>query len=652
MTKAKRALNTFATLLLVCFFCIMLTSCGETADIDTSGMLLVVYDGNGGYLGNKTAMVRKLYAPSGSKIPDYPVDYTTNQYTVPSLGLAMREGYQLLGWYANADYKLNPAGDYLKLEQAAGNGIYELSAEGTVVKKYISRENGPYVFISFEEPAAPEEGEEPTANTYVFLKNDPEAPEEERFALSNGAGFYICNGEETFMEIDDDALRAAYQKAYEARQFSESEAKTNSGYLIYDDLAADYQALFNGVERFVYTFGEATEADAGLDHYRLVDGYIYLYSLFIEDEKGDFVEEAGQFVKATETSAGQRYSVNDTCVFTADTTAGMDRYDGAMEYWDFANDRVTEDLCQKEGEGENEHYVMTLYAHWEKKASVNFHYNNGTGQVDTMTRYLLADNITYTPIAAGKVIGKKEIVPAYAGHTFVGWSKSEEEYIPWNFDTDLFPEGVNEMDLYAYYVEGTYERLTNASALSKIGSKPDGRYLILGDFDLSGKELSASPFGLNEDKPFTGEIRAFGSKITFSYAVKAKNSQIGSDQRIGAALIPLAGDGAVISGLTVEGKVTMAGLTKSTLDEVTRLKLYASGVIGTAEGEVRVEDCHVTLQAASKTDTALKNTAYIYDITLGDVVAYGSVKAEGCSAEIDSSALKGNIKISENKLSD
>jgi hypothetical protein len=96
----------------------------------------------------------------------------------------------------------------------------------------------------------------------------------------------------------------------------------------------------------------------------------------------------------------------------------------------------------------------------------------------------------------------------------------------------------------------------------------------------------------------------------------------------------------------------MAGLTKSTLDEVTRLKLYASGVIGTAEGEVRVEDCHVTLQAASKTDTALKNTAYIYDITLGDVVAYGSVKAEGCSAEIDSSALKGNIKISENKLSD
>ena len=653
MTKARHTITIFITALMMCLFCMLLTSCGKSIDIDTSGMLLVIYDGNGGYLGTKTATARKLYTHPGSKIPDYPMDYATSQYTVPSLGLAMRDGYQLLGWYANADYTLNPEGDYLFLKQADGNGIYELSAEGTFVKKYILRENGTYVYIFLEEPAEAEEGEEPAENTYVFLKNDPEAPEEEQFAPSNGTGFYICNGDATFTEIDDDALRAAYEKAYEAKIYSEGEAKANSGYLIFDDLTPEFKELYDGVDRYEFTFGEAAEEDAELDHYHINDGYIYIYSLFLEDEKGAFVEENGQFVKATAESTGQRYSLNENCIFAADTTAGMDRYDGAMEYWDFASDRVTEDICTKEGEGEEALYVLTLYAHWQKKAAVNFHYNNGTGQVDVMTQYLLADNITYTAIAPGKVIGKKEIIPGFAGHTFVGWSQSEEEYIPWDFVNGLYPEGETELDLYAYYVEGEFTRINSATTLNKIGSNPAGNYLILGDFDLDGKELSASVFGLTEETPFTGKIYGFGSTITnFTYAVKAKNSQVGNSSKIGCALVPYAGDGAVISGLTVEGNVTMTGLTKSTLDMVTHINLYASGIVGTAEGDVLVEDCHAKLTVEPKKDTALKSEAYIYDIALGDVVAYGKVKAEGCTAEIDGSALKGNIKISENKLSD
>ena len=161
-----------------------------------------------------------------------------------------------------------------------------------------------------------------------------------------------------------------------------------------------------------------------------------------------------------------------------------------------------------------------------------------------------------------------------------------------------------------------------------------------------------------KDKYFFGTVRntliyGFGSTITnFTYAVKAKNSQVGNTSKIGCALIPYAGDGAVISGLTVEGSVTMTGLTKSTLDMITHINLYAAGIVGTAEGDVFVEDCHAKLTVEPKKDTALKSDAYIYDIALGDVVAYGKVKAEGCTAEIDGSALKGNIKISENKLSD
>ena len=120
MTKARHTITIFITALMMCLFCMLLTSCGKSIDIDTSGMLLVIYDGNGGYLGNKTATARKLYTHPGSKIPDYPMDYATSQYTVPSLGLAMRDGYQLLGWYANAEYTLNPEGDYLFLKQADG----------------------------------------------------------------------------------------------------------------------------------------------------------------------------------------------------------------------------------------------------------------------------------------------------------------------------------------------------------------------------------------------------------------------------------------------------------------------------------------------------------------------------------------------------
>lgn len=651
MTKTGKAMKILVSSLLLCFICIILTSCGKTTDIDTSGMLLVVYDGNGGYLGNKTATVRKLYAQSGSKIPDYPIDYSTNQYTVPSLGLAMREGYQLLGWYATADYKKDPEGEYLKLTQADGNGIYELSSEGTYVRKYIVKEDGEYVYISMEEAPAPEEGEEKKTVTYIFLKNDPDAPAEERLALANGAGYYICNGQETFTEIDDDVLRAAYEKAYAEKVYSESEAKANSGYLIYDDLNNTLKALYEGIEHYEYTFGEATDADAGLDRYKIADGYISIYTLFLENEKGAFVEKDGQYVKAEEGEEGQRYAVNDTCVFTLDTTEGMERYLGEMDYWDFAEDRVTEDVCVKEGEGDDALYVLTLHAHWEKKAAVNFHYNNGTGQVDVMTRYLLSDNITYTPIAPGKIIGKKEIVPTYLGHTFVGWSKSETEYDPWHFDTDLYPEGTTELNLYAYYVEGVYERINNINNLSKIGANPEGKYIIAGDFDFGGKEISSSIFGLKEDTPFVGEILGYGSSITnFVYAVKGQNSQIGTGLKIGCALVPYAGDGAVISGFTVEGKVTMNGIAKAIMDDVVHIPLYAAGIVGTAEGNVTIEDCDVTLTVASKSEKALKSDAYVYDIAIGDVVAYGTAKVSNCTAKIDSTGLSGNIKVTENKL--
>ena len=73
------------------------TTGSETADY--SDMLLVVYDGNGGFLGNKTHTTRKLRVMPNSKIPKYTSDYEPDPYKVSSLGVAIRDGYSLKGWY-------------------------------------------------------------------------------------------------------------------------------------------------------------------------------------------------------------------------------------------------------------------------------------------------------------------------------------------------------------------------------------------------------------------------------------------------------------------------------------------------------------------------------------------------------------------------
>ncbi|MBO4277913.1 MAG: hypothetical protein J5925_05915 [Clostridia bacterium] len=644
--KAKRLFAILLFVIMMFSVVAVLSSCAGGKDIDTNGMILVIYNGNGGYLGNKAAQVRKLYCVPGSKIPDYPTDYVTNQYTVSSLGLAMHEGYNLLGWYSNADYAPNSKGAYIKLALEEGNGVYELSAEGGYVRKYVASETGDRIFVYMEEaPKAETEegGEAPAPVSYVFLQNDPEAPEEEQISVE--PGFYICNGEETFTEIDDDNLRAAYEKAYAAKVYTESQAKSASGWLICEDLNADMQTLLAGLPRYIYTYAEASAEDKDLDHYALVDGYSAVYGLFVEDENGAYVESEGNFVKYTSGDA-QRYSVVDGCVFTNETTAGMQRYNASMEYWDFANKPVTEEDCVWDGEK----YVLNLYAHWEKKNTVYFHYNNETEQVDEMTKKLLDDKVTYRGIASGETIGKKEIVPGYAGHTFVAWSKSATELDPWDFENDLFPDGTSELHLYGYYVEGTYTRVFSMSGLAAIANDPAGKYLIVENIDFGGKELNASPFGLSDGQEFAGEILAYGMKIyNFTYSFKGKNNQANDENtKVGAALIPLA-SGAKVSGLDIEFNVKASGIAKAVGDNL-KAYFYVSGLFGTAKDDCEVTDCRIKVKAEAASAKALESEKFTYIFSVGDFAAYGkeNVRAKGCEASVDYSGLKGSVEITEN----
>ena len=628
---------------------LLLTGCGARSDIDTTGMYLVIYDGNGGYLGNKAAQVRKLFCSPGSKIPDYPVDYTENQYTVSSLGLAMRDGYQLLGWYSSATYKEDAAGEYIYLSLEDGNGVYEDRADGKYVRNYIKDENGDYIFVFVESAPAREEGA--PAPTYIFIapNTDENAPD-----IGIEPGFYVCNGAATINDIDNDELRNAYQQAYDAKTYTKAQAESRGGWHLVSELSREDAELYAGLPKYIYTFTEAGEGDEALDHYELVSDHASLYSIFTEDDGGDFVFYAGNYEKLNgeeEHDAGTRYSVNDKYVFSADTTKGAVRFEATMDYWDFANRVVTEDDCTWDGEK----YVLTLYAHWEKKNTIYYHYENGTGKVDESTKKLLADNITYIPLIPGDTIGKKEIVPLYVGHTFVCWSKTQDEYDPWDFANDVFPTDSTELHLYAYYIDGEYTRVSTVKGLSEVGKKPSGKYLLVNDINLSGTEYTSSPLGLSENVVFTGEFISFGHKITgLTYKLSPSKKNVGSDDVLGIALFPRV-CGAKIEGVGVEATFVISGLSSKEEPAYKEdIKLYCGGLIGTVletsgdvSGKTTVTGCTADLTVKPKTASALNSSAYRYVIDIGDIIVYGdeNTLASGCSSTVDYSQLKGSLHV-------
>ena len=617
MSHVKNSFNKVLLLLIMAVFIGVLAGCTGGTDVNYDDLYSVIYDGNGGYLGNKTSTVRKLQVAEGSKIPKYFQEYTQDSYVVSSLGLATRQGYNLKGWYleSNAQYAENPLGAYVFLDTEDGNGTYKIDEEGLYVYGYVLDVEGTLVFINVEELS---EDDDPLTAEYIYFNG------------SNGYGFYVYDSED-----------AAHVDIYEVDGgYAPSELTTyGSAYLVFAELSVAEQELFVDVPKYKQAFYEYTEADAGLTRYTYESGYVYYETMFIEDENGDYaLTDDGYVIYDSENPAHldlTRYTIDDRYVFTTsvtyETPSDLPRYNASITYWDFENTRVTEDI--------------TLIAHWERKLTVN--YIQKSGQITVITKKLNEDNTASIDLVAGEVIGKLETVPVYSGYTFVAWSKSETEFDPWDFETDVFPADSTELNLYAYMIEGVYTRITSTSGLAKVVLNPNGNYVLVTNLDFDGQVFSnASPLGFtlktavnSEIIPFTGQFLAMGYKLSnFTLAVQNTQKTINADAGVVvvSALFPYV-QNATISGVVLDNVsailTTAAGATSVVCD------LGAAALIGTPlDGNTVVTDVHVDI-----TFTATTADVIGYPVYVGDVVARGSefVTITGSTATIDYSAITG-----------
>lgn len=598
MVKNKFIKKSF--LVLAIFVLILLiTGCkSKDIEIDFTDMHTVIYDGNGGFLGNKTARARKIKVYSLSKIPKYTTDYVNDPYVVSSLGKAMRDGYTLKGWYLeeNASYEKNPNGKYIYLKLNENNGIYNLDENGQYVLRYVENEQGEYIFIYVEE--APDDSD-PTTLEYVYFNG------------GEGFGFYLY-----------DSDNAEHVEVYENDGSYKLEQLINYGnsYLVYTDLTDDEKEQFIDLPRYNHEFVPYNEMDKGLDRYSLGSGYTEIDAMMEPNNNGKYVYINGQYELYDKNNSDHknitRFSIDVRYKFTPNeelsSPSKLTRYDATFIYWNFEENRVMKDI--------------TLKAHWVKKITVQ--YIEKTGQINEITTKLNENQTAQVELVQGELIGKREQIPQYFGYTFVGWSKSKTEYIPWDFSKDVFPAESDILKLYAFMIEGTYKRITTASDLLKVANDPTGNYVLCNDIDLSKSApfINRTPLGFiiptTEDGnriPFSGKFISLGYKIS-NFKLQVQNSQkiINANKGIEviSGLFPYV-QNATIEGLIVENAQVNIDTNKSKTNVI--CDLGSSGLIGIAlDGSTLIKNCQVEITFESLGDNTLDCFVYV-----GDFIAKG-----------------------------
>ena len=149
---------------------------------------------------------------------------------------------------------------------------------------------------------------------------------------------------------------------------------------------------------------------------------------------------------------------------------------------------------------------------------------------------------------------------------------------------------------------------------------------------------------MNDGQVFTGEILSYGKTISnFTLKLSPQKKYIAEGKTTIGALIPVA-SGAKISGLNVSFTISCDKI-KTMGDPETTVSLAVSGVIGKVEGDAAtlVKDCNADLTVKSATETAFaaSDTAYSYQITVGDLAAIGDATVENCASALHTEELTG-----------
>lgn len=612
----KNLLKKIPLLVAILMIVVLIAGCdiGGAKLPDLSERYTVIYDGNGGVLGNKTFTTRKLLVKPGSKIPRYVQEYTNkdDSYIVSSLSTAKRDGYTLRGWYREQDatYQLNENGSYIKLDVNEGNGIYTLNDQGNFVIKYNLDDEGEYVYITIEDapltamPSLP----------YVFYEN------------TNGYGLYIYDD-------NDVNHRTAYENL--ENRFTLKEIQdyigSTSTYYVYEyleDIFADldqeypeseetynkYKNILAKANRYNRVIVEYTEADTGLDRYSLNTGYIEVDAMMEERKNGNYVYQGNQYVLYDSKDADHqeltRYNIADRFLFTPtgaiDSPSKMDKYDISIDYWDFEVDRINEDTI--------------LRAHWVKKCTVLFTWINSGGNYETRSiTAKIGEQSKTIDYANGEPIGRLETLPTRNGWTFIGWSKSETEFIPWDFDKDVFPMGTDTMTLFGYMIFGSYKVVSTAEDLRLVATNPTGNYVLVNDIDLGGQVFTnTTPLGFsfakdNSVPSFKGEFIGNGFAIkNFTMVVENNNARF--DAKKVLALFPKT-ENAKIADLKVEDVILKIDNTSANPSD-----LGIAALVGEAVGTTVIDNVSVDITYQVVDGSKLLNV----NVYVGDIVALGN----------------------------
>ena len=679
--KSKLSKIIFIIYLILLF---ILVGCGNkeiTIEMLTESRVLVTYDGNGGYLGNKSSTTRKLYAAVGSVIPNYLTEYTNSQYVTNGLGLAMKDGYNLNGWYIDDEehvtYVADPTqkGQYIYL--SGNNGIYKVDNEnGIFVFKYVSEgyeDTGSYVLLNVEQPT---DGTEVSTKQYIFLDGE----------------FKIFDNE-----------NAKHIESKEQNGLFAGASLSISGYVKHDSISDDKLLEFintnvgeNNEKTFkryegVYAQFDSTVDDEDSTRYAFTSGYAKIDVMMEVNPNGAFVLVGDNFERYDESGAYdgyERYSINPTYVFTEpdSSPSNLPRFNAEITYWNFENNRITEDMREN---------GIVLKADWQKKLTVYFVYedvdnlypedvtkiiddykydNNGNVR-KFLTQVSLTTKMNETGTASitlkiGDTLTKPGRPVAYPNYTFIGWSKSADEYIPWDFANDVIPDGTTELYIYAYEIQGSYTLIYTKEDLAKIANNPNGNYLVMNDIDLEGTAFtSKTPLGFKinnstKNTVFTGSLIGYGDGVKISnYKLVAQNAIISgkadTQKETSHALIPFA-YGAKVSNISLEdvivevnpsgtdkqvvGAISASAMIGRTLSEVEAKESSNYDVTGTiAENKKTIiENCYVNIKFTRANDKPLTKT-----LTIGDFIAKGKDFCifDGCTSVYDVADLSGDETI-------